>query len=321
MRDTRSDLHQTITDKIVAMLETAQASGASFPWCRPGVTLSRPTNALTKKRYNGINILTLYCDGYSNNFRSGIWATYKQWLELGAQVRKGEKASPIVFYKSLEVENKDAKPETEDEATRTIRMAKGYYAFNADQVDNFTRPEMPTVDLTTRLEHVEQFIADCKVPVTYGGSSAYYRPSEDRIQMPDRALFENSPTSTATEGLYGVLLHELGHASGASTRLNRDFSSKFGDGKWAIEELVAELCSAMLCGDLAITPQPRMDHAHYIASWLKVLKGDKAAIFTAAAKASQAAEFWHAKQPDTSSSASRQHYIDTGRYLSKTETE
>ncbi len=320
MRETRSDLHHTITNKIVAMLEEAQSSGASFPWCRPGVTLSRPTNALTKKRYNGINILTLWCEGHERNFKSGLFATYKQWQELDAQVRKGEKSSPIVFYKTYEVESNEPKSE-EDDATRTIRMARGYHVFNADQVDNFTLPEMPTVDLTTRLGHVEQFVSNCKVPVMYGGASAYYRPSEDLIQMPDRVLFENSPTTTATEGLYGVLLHELGHASGSSKRLNRDSSQKFGDEKWAIEELVAELCSAMLCGDLVITPQPRMDHAHYIMSWLKVLKGDKTAIFTAAAKASQAAEFWHALQPDMASSASRQHYIDTGRYLSKTETE
>ena len=298
MRETRSDLHQTITDKIVAMLEDAQATGASFPWCRPGVTLSRPTNALTQKRYGGINILTLYCDGYSRNFKSGLFATYKQWQELGGQVRKGEKSCPIVFYKSYEVENKEPPSGDEEDPTRTIRMARGYHVFNADQVENFSLPEMPTLDLTTRLAHVETFVANCKVPVVYGGASAYYRPSEDRIQMPDRALFENSPTSTATEGLYGVLLHELGHAAGSAGRLKRDFSQKFGDERWAIEELVAELCSAMLCGDLAITPQPRMDHAHYIMSWLKVLKGDKGAIFAAAAKASQAAEFWHQQQPE-----------------------
>jgi antirestriction protein ArdC len=296
----RADLHQTITDKIVTMLEDPATSGASFPWCRPGVTLSRPTNALTGKRYNGINILSLWCDGHTHNFRSGIWATYKQWQELGAQVRQGEKSSPIVFYKSLEVEDPQAKSEPgDDPATRVIRMAKGYSGFNADQVDGYTLPDLPIRDLTERLAHVEQFVEHCAVPVAYGGASAYYRPSDDRIQMPERVLFETSPTSTATEGLYGVLLHELGHASGAKHRLDRQLSTKFGDQQYAVEELVAELCSAMLCGDLAITPQPRPDHARYIASWLKVLKSDKTAIFAAAAKASQAAQYWHDQQPAT----------------------
>lgn len=294
----RADLHQTITDKIVAMLDEASTTGASFPWCRPGVTLSRPTNALTGKRYNGINILSLWCDGHTRDYRSGIWATYKQWQQLGAQVRQGETSSPIVFYKSLEIEDRDAETKPGDDATtRVIRMAKGYAAFNADQVDGHTLPAMPPVDLTERLAHVEQFVAHCAVPVTYGGASAYYRPSENRIQMPERVLFETSPTSTATEGLYGVLLHELRHAAGAKHRLDRQLSTKFGDNQYAAEELIAELCSAMLCGDLDITPQLHADYARYIDSWL--LRADKTAIFAAAAKARQAAQYRHDRQQPT----------------------
>ena len=109
-RETRTDLHQTITNTIVAMLEDAQASGASFPWCRQGVTLSRPTNALTQKRYRGINVLTLWCEAESRNFRSGIFATYKQWQELGAQVRQGERSSPIVFYRSYDAKRRRSSP-------------------------------------------------------------------------------------------------------------------------------------------------------------------------------------------------------------------
>lgn len=314
------DLHQTITDTIVVMLETAQASGASFPWTRPGVTHSRPTNALTGKRYQGINILTLYCLGHTRDYKSGVWATYKQWQELGAQVRKGAKAAPVVFYKTLEIDSNETTADAGDgseanDAKRIVRMAKGYHAFNADQVEGYTLPELPTVDLTTRLEAVDRFVTHCAVPIAYGGARAYYAPSDDRIQMPDRVLFQNLETSTATEGLYGVLLHELGHAAGAKHRLDRNLRFRFGDAEHAMEEVIAELTSAMLCGDLDITPQPRADHAHYIASWLKVLRSDKTAIFTAAAKASQAAQYWLDRQPDTASSASRQHYIDTGRYL------
>ncbi len=321
------DLHQTITDTILAMLETAQASGASFPWTRPGVTHSRPTNALTGKRYQGINILTLYCLGHTRDYKSGVWATYKQWQELGAQVRKGAKAAPIVFYKTLEIESDEPTTDAGSgegdaaDAKRIVRMAKGYHAFNADQVDGYSLPELPTIDLTTRLEAVDRFVDHCAVPVAYGGARAYYAPSEDRIQMPERVLFQNSDTSTATEGLYGVLLHELGHAAGAKHRLDRNLRFRFGDAEHAMEEVIAELTSAMLCGDLDITPQPRADHAHYIASWIKVLRSDKTAIFTAAAKASQAAQYWHDRQPDTASSASRQHYIDTGRYLTTDEAD
>ena len=232
------------------------------------------------------------------------WATFAQWKQLGAFVKKGEKASPIVFYKQLEVDKPDAEASSsslsnstgDDAPTKVIRMARGYHGFNADQVDGFVLPELPTVDLTQRLAHVEGFVAHCGVPVAEGGANAFYRPADDRIQMPDRALFRDTATSTATEGFYGVLLHELGHASGSARRLKRDLSGRFGTESYAVEELVAELTSAMLCSDLAITPQPRVDHARYISNWLKVLKSDKTAIFAAAAKANQAAEYLHALQ-------------------------
>ena len=114
--------------------------------------------------------------------------------------------------------------------------------------------------------------------------------------MPDKPLFRDTATSTATEGYFAVLLHECGHASGAKHRLNRDLSGRFGSASYAMDELVAEFCSAMLCADLGITAQPRDDHAHYIANWLQVLKSDKTAVFTAAAAAHRAAEFLHGLQ-------------------------
>ena len=206
----RADIHQTVTDTIIKMLETAQATGATFPWCRPGVAHARPTNALSKQRYRGINVLTLWGTADAANYRSGIFATYRQWQELGAQVRKGEKAAPIVFYKPLEIAD-DTGDDSSDTATKTIRMAKGYWVFNADQVDGFTLPDLPAIDLTTRLEHVEHFVASLGIDIRHGGSSAYYRPSEDFVQMPERALFRDTETSTATEGFYAVMMHEIGH--------------------------------------------------------------------------------------------------------------
>lgn len=131
----RADVHQAVTSAIIRMLESADAGGAAFPWCRPGVAHSRPTNALTKQRYRGINVLTLWATADALNYRSGTWATFKQWKELGASVRKGEKGTPIVFYKSLEIEEADDTADVGDAKSKTIRMAKGYWGFNADQVD------------------------------------------------------------------------------------------------------------------------------------------------------------------------------------------
>lgn len=301
----RADVHQHVTDTIIRMLESADQSGGAFPWCRPGVSHSRPTNALSQKRYRGINVLTLWGTADAANYRSGLWATLKQWNELGARVKKGEKASPIVFYKPLEIETENERHDAGKPETKTIRMAKGYWAFNADQVEGYDLPALPTVDLTNRIGAAEAFVADLKIPITHGGARAFYRPSEDRIQMPDRVLFQNTDSSTATEGYYGVLLHECGHASGADHRLKRDLSGRFGTASYAMEELVAEWIAAMLCADLAITAQPRPDHAHYISNWLTVLKSDKGAAMAAAATASRAVEYLHGLQLDTASSVDR----------------
>jgi antirestriction protein ArdC len=317
----RADVHSQVTDTIIRMLESADQSGGAFPWCRPGISHSRPTNALTQKRYRGINVFTLWGTADAANYRSGLWATLKQWNELGARVKKGERASPIVFYKPLEIEDETERNNVREPETKTIRMAKGYWAFNADQVDGYDLPALPTVDLTTHIEAAETFVANLKIPITHGGARAFYRPSEDRIQIPERVLFQNTDTSTATEGYYGVLFHECGHASGADHRLKRDLSGRFGTASYAIEELVAEWIAAMLCADLAITAQPRPDHAHYISNWLTALRSDKAAAMAAAATASRAVEYLHGLQPDTASSASRQHFIDAGRYLTASETE
>jgi antirestriction protein ArdC len=155
----------------------------------------------------------------------------------------------------------------------------------------------------------------------------WLRPSKYASRLgTDRAIMEStirsaSPRTTATEGYYAVLCHELGHFSGATKRLNRDLTGRFGDAAYALEEMIAEWTSGFLCADLGITAQPREDHAHYIANWLTALRNDKTAVFTAAAKANQAVEYLFGLQPDTASSASRQHYIDTGRYLTHAEAE
>ena len=203
----------------------------------------------------------------------------------------------------LEIANEKADAAAGDDPTKTIRMVKGYWAFNADQVDGYDLPAMPTDYLVQRVEHAEEVFANIRVPISHGGTRAFYRPSEDRIQMPDKVLFRDTKTSTATEGYLAVLGHEMGHASGAAHRLNRNLTGKFGDNQYAAEELISELTSAFLCADLGITAQPREDHAHYIANWLTVLKGDKTAIFTAAAAANKAAEFLHSLQPARSLTA------------------
>ena len=217
--------------------------------------------------------------------------------ELEAQVRKGERASLIVFWKELEgeVENK----ETGKRERKKTLFARASSVFNADQVDGWTPPAAPERNLVQALDQAEAFTAATGADVRHGGERAYYRRSTDYVQMPDRERFTGSETSTPTETYYATLLHELTHWTGHESRLDRELSSRFGTEAYAVEELVAELGAAFLCADLSITNTPRPDHAAYIANWLEVLKRDKRAIFTAARKAAQASDFLASLQPKT----------------------
>lgn len=280
------DIHQSITDQIVQALE-AGVGEHRLPWARTGTPNVRPRNAVTKNAYRGINILSLWLSAEVHGFNHGLWASYRQWNDAGAQVRKGEKGTLVVFYKEFSVE--PSPEDTDDDGAR--RVARASWVFNASQVDNFTVPGIPELPPLEREARAEAFIAATGAEIRHGGDMAYYRPSTDTIQMPDERLFTGSPLSTRTEDYYSVLCHELTHWTGAKARLDRLMKARFGDACYAMEELVAELGAAFLCADLGITHTPRPDHATYIAHWLQVLKSDKKAVFTAAAKASEAVHY------------------------------
>ena len=141
--------------------------------------------------------------------------------------------------------------------------------------------------------HATLTVAGTGASVRIHGDSAHYTPSTDTITMPDRERFFATSSGSAAQNWYATLLHELVHWSGADHRLARTFGKRFGDDAYAMEELVAELGSAFLCGDLGLSTSPRPDHASYLASWLKVLKADNRAIFTAASAAAKAADYLH----------------------------
>lgn len=289
----RFDLYQTVTDQIIEAIETSQADGFQLPWHRAGVGVFMPKNATTGQAYQGINIVSLWASAEIQRFTTGLWATYKQWQSIGAQVRKGETSTVGVFYKRIKVEASgdvdDADDANPDDQMRWI--AKSFRVFNADQVDGYQPEELPETSEVERIEQAEAFARRTGATICHGGGRAYYQPVDDRIQMPDEVRFRATETSSATEGYYGTLFHELTHWSGHESRCGRDLSGRFGDDAYAMEELVAELGAAFLCAELAITPQPRDDHAGYIQHWMNVMKADKKAIFTAAARANEAVSY------------------------------
>lgn len=285
---TRRDIHADITSSIVAAIEAGPGRW-QMPWHRTGRAFERPRNAATGNRYNGVNIVVLWSCADRHGFDSPLWATYRQWESIGAQVRRGERASPVVFYKRTAIDGATDQDET---AVESRLFARSSRVFNADQVDGF-EPAQPSAlpDQTEHLEQVEAFFAASGADIRHGGDRACYSPSGDFIRIPPRERFTGSPTSSATESYYGTLLHELTHWTGHPSRCDRDLSARFGNAAYAMEELVADLGAAFLCSDLGITSEPRADHACYLASWLKVLKDDTRAVFTAASKASEAADF------------------------------
>ena len=282
-----ASIYDTITDQIVASLEGG-AGKFSLPWHRSNAPLSRPMNAMTRKTYRGVNVLALWASAEAQDFGHGIWATYRQWQSLGAQVRKGEKASPIVFYKVFD--KVDGAEAEEREGSARI-FAQASHVFNVGQVDGYAMPELLEAADFDPIPNADAFVAATGVAVRIQGDSAHYTPSTDTITMPDKQLFFATESGNAGQNWYATLLHELTHWSGAEHRLARTFGKRFGDDAYAMEELVAELGSAFLCGDLGLSSKPRPDHARYLASWLKVLKADNRAIFTAASAAAKAAEW------------------------------
>lgn len=282
----RQDVHAEITNKLVAAIE-ANPGEPILPWRKSGKPLWLPGNALTGKRYNGINIISLWVAAETAGYSAPLWATYRQWQQLDAQVRKGEKVALVVFYKQYDAEPDPNDPR--DDGKR--RVARASWVFNAAQVDGYMPPPLPEPrGPIQRILDADHFFAAIGARIVHGGEEAYYRTSTDTIHMPDENLFTGTSTMTRSEGYFAVLGHEHIHWTGHSSRLDRKLAQRFGKAERAAEELVAEIGAAFLCAELGITQDVRPDHAQYLAHWLPLLKDDPKAVF-AAARASEAVNY------------------------------
>jgi antirestriction protein ArdC len=291
---TRQDIYTRVTAEIVSAIE-AGAGDWHMPWHHDGSAITRPANVASGKAYRGINTLALWIAAQAHGYGSGLWGTYRQWNMLGAQVRKGEQATAIVFWKRIGQTKDEPETDASDGEDRRRFVARGYAVFNRSQVDGYDPSEQPVLPESERVAHADAFLAALNIPVTYGAEAAYYQIAADRIFMPDFSAFHNAAGYVAT------LAHECAHATGAKHRLDRDFGARFSREALAVEEITAELTAALILADLGLAHHPRADHAAYLESWLKVLKRDTRAIFTAASKAQAAADWMHEQQPKTES--------------------
>ena len=282
----RADIYARVTNRIIEDLTKGVR-----PWLKPwkaGNAGGRITAPLRHNGtpYKGINVLLLWGEAIDRGYSSPLWMTYKQAVELGAQVRKGEHGAVVVFADRF---TKKGANEKGEEVEQSIPFMKGYTVFNTEQVDGlpaqyYGKPE-PKPEPLPLIAAAEEFFSRTGARFRHGGDRAFYAPAADCIQLPPPEAFIDAEAYAATKA------HELIHWTGHPGRCAREFGKRHGDTAYAREELVAELGAAFLCATLGITPETREDHAAYLASWLQVLTKDKRAIFSAAAHAQKAADF------------------------------
>jgi len=277
---------QVVTDRVLALLKQG-----TVPWHKPwhgGEQM--PRNLVSRKAYRGVNVFLLHAMAYESQY----WVTYKQAQGLGGNVRKGEKACPVVFWKWLDTDKLDPKTGKPEQ----VPMLRYYSAFNVAQCEGVAQhvPAVPGGNGNAHKPIPEAEAIVAKMPkrpdIRHGQGRAFYSPSADFVGMPDKGAFESAET------YFDTLFHELSHATGHPSRLGRkgvsgedgEWSS-FGSKPYAREELVAEMGAAYLCGHVGIVERTIDQSAAYIASWLQRLSDDHKLVVNAAAQAQKAADF------------------------------
>jgi putative DNA primase/helicase len=272
--------HQ-VADAMIAQLERGTA-----PWMKPWSPGERflPFNPVSGAEYRGGNSVWLLASAQTKGYDDPRWMTYKQAQEAGAQVRKGEKSTTVQYWKwpDKDKQDKDDQIKDEDAQSRSRGRPSVFSAsvFNAAQIDGLPPLERrQTAPEWERHAKAEAILAASGVPIRHvSGDRAFYSPGRDAITLPERGQFAKADL------YYETALHELGHASGHPSRLNRDLSHPFGSEGYAREELRAEIASLMLGDRLEIGHNPER-HAGYVQSWIKALHDDPREIFRAASDA------------------------------------
>jgi len=276
-------VYELINNKIMELLQQG-----TVPWRKSWHAVSNyPKNLISKKEYRGINIFLLGCQQYSNPY----WLTFKQCQDRGGHVRKGEKSTPVIFWKWIDRKGAD---DADQEETKNgkVPLLRYYNVFNIEQVEGITAPPSPETITNpfSPIERAEQIIAGMPLrpDIRHGGNEACYSPVLDYVKLPEPSAFQ-SP-----EEYYSTTFHELTHSTGHASRVGRKGilePSYFGSHEYSKEELVAEMGAAFLCGVAGIENRTIENSAAYIAGWLKALKNDKKLLVMAAAQAQHASDY------------------------------
>ncbi len=277
----KNEIYESVTNRIVSALEAGLVSGTwSRPWCG-AATGVQPVNAENGNAYRGMNILILWAEAQNRGYESAQWGTFNTWKRVGCSVRKGEKATHIVYWQIVKKTEKDS---AGNDKERSFPILKTFCVFNRAQVDG-TLPEEVLPPKQERIDNAELFFRKLPGVVESHPNRACYIPALDKIQMPTFEQFREP------EMYYSTLAHEFTHWTGHKSRCDRDLSGSFGSASYAYEELVAELGASFLCARLGLESEPREDHSQYIKGWIKALKDDHSLIFKASTLASHAADY------------------------------
>jgi len=267
-------------DRVTQQILDSLARGV-VPWRKPWTGREYlPMNAISKKRYHGINTFLLSISPFTDH----RWLTLRQANELGGYIKRGERGSLVVFWKLLET------TEQEQASKRNIPLLRHYFVFNVEQTEGTGIQPVETTCQLDRIEVAEAVIQAMPIPPKWKetGSSAYYLPSEDMIVLPPMNRFDSA------DHRYATAFHELGHATGHQSRLDRPGVSgtiRFGSEDYSREELVAELASAFVCAELGLDNSLIESSSSYINGWLDVLKRDNRAVIAASSQARNAADY------------------------------
>ncbi|MFM2417730.1 MAG: hypothetical protein RL385_2453 [Pseudomonadota bacterium] len=280
----RLDIFASVTDAIIAELEKGPEAW-SAGWCS-SADVWDPRNLETGKAYRGVNVLVLALTMLQRGYTQNLWLTFNQARARGGNVRKGSKGVHLVFWRPItrknDGDNTTDDTQGDDEDGRKRMMAKPFVVFNVADCDGVNAPidATPEEGGFSRLEAAESIITASGAEIQPGRPS--YLPDLDIIRLPERSAF------LSAESYYATAFHELTHWT--APRVSREVQFKrWGDESYAMEELVAELGAAMLCG---VTGVPALSQcAAYLNSWIRVLKSDKRAIFSVAGRAQKAADY------------------------------
>jgi len=279
-------IHQIVTGRMIAALQRG-----TIPWRKPWqAATGQPRSMSTGQPYRGVNLFLLSLTAGEQGYASPYWATYRQIAALGGQVRKGERSTLVVFWKKAETEQRD--PQTGEVTVRAVPVLRYYRVFNAHQADGLPDRFYPAPGehqpIAAPQAVLDGYLARGPRLVHVAGDRTDYHPATDTIRLPMPAQFR------IPESYYAAAFHEAGHSTGHPHRLNRPGIAAFdhfGSGKYAREELIAEMTSAILCTCTGIdNPDLSGNSAAYIANWLTALDGDHKLVITAAAHAQHATD-------------------------------